>query len=91
MVLEFLKSARYELTLIRLAVQSFRVASTDGPSIANSFYDGALKTTMTPFVETFAIRVDENMFGYNTTDGFGLDLTFSQPVSTTSVLGIYGL
>ncbi|KAK2604144.1 hypothetical protein N8I77_007099 [Diaporthe amygdali] len=70
------------------AVPSVRDPSAGVPSMANSFYDGALKTTVTRFLETFAIRINEETFGYNATDILGVEWASSQTTPIGSVPGI---
>lgn len=69
-------------------VPSVRVASAGVPSMVDSFYDGALKTTVTRFLETFAVRIDEENFGYNATDVLGVEWASSQTAPVGSVPGI---
>lgn len=56
--------------------------------MANSFYDGALKTTVTRFLETFAVRIDEDTFGYNATDVLVVEWASSQTTPISSVAAI---
>ncbi|KAG6364187.1 hypothetical protein INS49_005785 [Diaporthe citri] len=56
--------------------------------MANSLYDGALKTTITRFLETFAVRIDEDNFGYNAADVLGVEWAPSQTAPVGSVPGI---
>lgn len=69
-------------------VPSVRIVSAGVPSMANSFYDGALKTTVTRFLEAFAVRIDEDTFGYNAIDVLGVDWASSQTAPVGSVPGI---
>lgn len=54
----------------------------------NTFYKGALKTTVNRFLKTFAIRLDEQKFSYGA-DGFtGIDWDSSQTTPISSAKGI---
>ncbi|PYI21652.1 hypothetical protein BO99DRAFT_355105, partial [Aspergillus violaceofuscus CBS 115571] len=69
-------------------VPSVRVASAGIPSMVDSFYDGALKTTITRFLSTFAIRVDADNFRVTADNITGVDWTSSQTAPIGSVPGI---
>ncbi|KAK9857148.1 hypothetical protein MYU51_021817 [Penicillium brevicompactum] len=69
-------------------VPSVRVAGAGIPSAADSFYDGALKTTITRFLSTFAVRVDAKMFNVTADNITGVDWTSSQTTPIGSVPGI---
>lgn len=93
--IRYLSHTRYEWPILHRngnttigVVPSVRVASAGVPSMANNFYDGALKTTVTRFLETFAIRIDEDTFGYNATDVLGIEWATSQTAPIGSVPGI---
>ncbi|KAL3469906.1 hypothetical protein BJX99DRAFT_251614 [Aspergillus californicus] len=65
-----------------------RVASAGIPSAVDSFYDGALKITITRFLETFAIRVNPDMFSVTADNITGVDWASSQTAPIGSVPGI---
>jgi hypothetical protein len=69
-------------------VSSVRVASGGIPSAVDSFYTGALKTTITRFLSTFAIRVDAANFGVTADNITGVDWSSSQTAPIGSVQGI---
>ncbi|KAL4933942.1 uncharacterized protein BDV17DRAFT_286747 [Aspergillus undulatus] len=72
----------------RQIVPSVRVASAGIPSIVDNFYDGALKTTITRFLSTFAVRIDESTFNVTASNITGVDWTSSQTTPIGSVPGI---
>ncbi|CAI7673629.1 unnamed protein product [Penicillium bialowiezense] len=69
-------------------VPSVRVADPGAPSNVESFYDGALKTTITRFLSTFAVRVDTETFNVTADNITGVDWTSSQTTPIGSVPGI---
>ncbi|KAJ5768531.1 hypothetical protein N7533_001114 [Penicillium manginii] len=69
-------------------VPSVRVADAGIPSIVDSFYDGALKTTVTRFLSTFAIRIDKTSFNVTADNITGVDWASSQTAPIGSVPGI---
>ncbi|KAE8167452.1 hypothetical protein BDV40DRAFT_312717 [Aspergillus tamarii] len=69
-------------------VPSVRVASAGIPAMVDSFYNGALKTTITRFLSTFAIRVDADNFRVTADNITGVDWTSSQTAPIGSVPGI---
>ncbi|BCS23089.1 alpha/beta hydrolase family protein [Aspergillus puulaauensis] len=69
-------------------VPSVRVASAGIPSAVDSFYTGALKTTITRFLSTFAIRIDASTFGVTADNITGVDWSSSQTAPIASVQGI---
>lgn len=69
-------------------VPSVRVASAGIPSAVDSFYTGALKTTITRFLSTFAIRIDGANFRVTADNITGVDWTSSQTAPIGSVQGI---
>ena len=68
-------------------VPSVRVASAGIPSMVDSFYDGALKTTITRFLSTFAVRINDN-FGFSKNNITGVEWATSQTAPEGSVPGI---
>ena len=75
-------------TVSNQIIPSVRVASAGSSTTANSFYDGALKTTITRFLSTFAIRVDANAFRVLADNITGVDWVSSQTAPIGSVPGI---
>ncbi|KAL4968006.1 uncharacterized protein BDV14DRAFT_206722 [Aspergillus stella-maris] len=69
-------------------VPSVRVASAGIPSVMDNFYDGALKTTITRFLSTFAVRIDSDKFNVTATNITGVDWTSSPTTPIGSVPGI---
>ncbi|KAL4952634.1 hypothetical protein BDW69DRAFT_200607 [Aspergillus filifer] len=72
----------------RQIVPSVRVASAGIPSVADTFYDGALKTTISRFLSTFAVRIDADKFNVTATNITGVDWTSSPTTPIGSVPGI---
>lgn len=75
-------------TVSNQIIPSVRVASAGSSTTADSFYDGALKTTITRFLATFAIRIDANAFRVLADNITGVDWASSQTAPIGSVPGI---
>ncbi|KAL4741091.1 hypothetical protein BDV11DRAFT_168453 [Aspergillus similis] len=69
-------------------VPSVRVPSAGIPSDTTNFYNGALKTTVTRFLSTFAIRIDAENLAVTADNITGVDWASSQTAPIASVAGI---
>lgn len=69
-------------------VHTVRVAQAGLPSSVDNFYNGALKTTITRFLSTFAIRIDAQNFRVTSDNITGIDWASSQTAPIGSVPGI---
>ncbi|KAL4902904.1 hypothetical protein BDW74DRAFT_169193 [Aspergillus multicolor] len=69
-------------------VHTVRVASAGIPSDKSNFYDGALKTTVTRFLSTFAIRIVPEELSVHATGITGVQWNSSQTAPEASVAGI---
>ncbi|KAL5003005.1 hypothetical protein BDV10DRAFT_180702 [Aspergillus recurvatus] len=91
----FLSHTRYKWPLLHKdnktttrVVPSVRVPSAGIPSDTNNFYNGALKTTVTRFLSTFAIRIDPENLAVTADNINGVDWASSQTAPIASVAGI---
>ncbi|KAL5041358.1 hypothetical protein BDW71DRAFT_217920 [Aspergillus fruticulosus] len=69
-------------------VPTVRVPSAGIPSDTNNFYDGALKTTVTRFLSTFAIRIEPENLAVTADNIQGVDWASSQTAPIASAAGI---